>query len=579
MYDVTGYKNTGFNTENIPDSVGLVQSCYSISLPTTDIMQNEHLTSLTVYSNWEDIKDIDYLQISNCFYFVTAISMTSPDVCILSLSFDAFTSCGGISALGAGLTIIDGTASRAHVSTDNYGEWTAEEPFTPNSPLEIVEGNLIGDEGGNDTTTLIVSTVDLSDTSKSATTYTDSATSETVTVPSLKNAGGSQLIYMKTPTGETKSSIAPATRYYDGTNSTVLSNVQRARENGLDGGILGQYTIPNDYCTTVINSDGLCTNLTGITVSGSSGLPFEYTTVNNKKCLYGKTNKYLLISMGSGNSAEFNPEDIQDGGTSPTFYVFSDVRYQQRPYCRPKSYLKDSTNFYMQSVAGQEWADAPLRYESKSGSNLDRIAYESERNIQTARNEWANIESAGIKGGSGAGGIVSASLKGLNRLVGGGLSNLMAGAGVISQDVADYSTWGDITKQQEEQRYEGFKSALNFVSGQIQAPSVQFPRSDTMRDFFGNGFKVYRYRPNDTDLKRYDRFLTMYGYALNKTLENSDFTNRSFFNYILCSDVTFGGTLPRWKREAVARQLAGGVRIWHTLPNPEYYTSGNPIKP
>lgn len=577
MYDVTGYKNTGFNIENIPDGRSLVMSCDSIDIPATDVMQNEHLTTITVYANWENIKDIDYLQISDAFYFVTSITMTSPDVCALSLVYDAFTSCGGVSAIGSTLSIIDGTASRACVGSDSFGEWTAEEPFTPNAPLKIVEGSLMGDDGGNDATTLIVSTVDLSDTTKTATTYTDPATNETVTVPSLKNAGGGQIIYMKTNDG-TKSAITPATRYYDGTNSTVLQNVQRARENGLDGGILGQYTIPNAYCSTVINDDGLCTNLTGLMLTKTSGLPFEYTTVNNKKCLYGKINKYLLISLGSGNSAEFNPEDITDGNASPSFNIFSDVRYQQRPYCRPNKYLGDSDNIYMQAVAGQNWADAPLRYESKSGSNVDRIAYESERTIQAQRNTWANYEAAGVKGGSGLTGMALAGLKGLNRLLGGGLANVGASANEYDQATADYSTWGDIQKQQAEQQYEGYKSALNFVSGQIQAPSVQFPRSDTMRDFFGNGFKVYRYRPTDTDLQRYDKFLTMYGYALNKPLEKTDFTNRKYFNYVLCNDVTFAGDLPRWKREAVAKQLANGVRIWHTSPDPAYYTSGNPIK-
>lgn len=577
MYDVTGYKNTGFNVENIPDSISLIMSNDSIDLPSTDIMQNEHLTSLTIFSNWEDIKDVDYIQISDAFYFVTNIQMTSADVCILSLSYDAFTSCGGVDAIGSALQIIDGTASRACVASDLFGEWTAEEPFTPNAPLTITEGALIGDDGGNNTTTLIVSTVDLSDTSKTATTYTDSATQETVTVPSLKNAGGSQIIFMDTPTGTQKSAIEPATRYYDGTNATVLSNVQRARENGLDGGILGQYTIPNAYCSSTFNADGLCTNLKGTSSTKSSGLNFNYATVNNKKCLYGKLNKYLLVSLGSGNSAEFNPEDINDGNASPSFSVFVDARYQQRPYCRPSSYLGDSSNLYMQAVAGQDWADAPLRYTSKSGSNIDRVAYESDRTIQAQRNQWASIESAGIKAGGGLGSTIMAGAKGLNRLLGGGLNNILASTGTISRDVAEYSTWGDIQKTQAEQQYEGYKSALNFVSGQIQAPSIQFPRSDTMRDYFGNGFKIYRYRPNDTDLKRYDRFLTMYGYALNKPLEKNDFINRQYFNFVLCSDVSFAGSAPRWKREAVAQQLANGVRIWHTSPNPSYYTSGNPV--
>ena len=69
----------------------------------------------------------------------------------------------------------------------------------------------------------------------------------------------------------------------------------------------------------------------------------------------------------------------------------------------------------------------------------------------------------------------------------------------------------------------------------------------------------------------------MYGYAQSKPLEKSDFTNRRYFNYVQADGVNVGGNIGLRIREMIAQQLSGGVRIWHTLPNPSYYNN-NPIK-
>lgn len=589
MYEVIGYKRTGFDENNLPGSRALLATMEAIPLPTTDVMQQDFLTSLTVYANWEQICEIDYLTISDACYAVTAITMTSPDVAVLTLSYDALTSIGGAEAVGSTIPILDGYTDRVCVTSDNFGEHTDDEPFTPNRPLELVAGNLMGDKGGtNDVGTYILSTVDLTDTATTAVVYSTTTTGDEsgetaeVTLPSLKNAGGDQLYFMKTPDGDTKTAVSPGCRLYDGSNATVKQQVQRARECGLDGGILGQYCIPNDY-HTVQTLNGQITNITGLTTDNDSGLPMKYATVKNQKALTGVNNRYYLVSMGTGNTAEYKPEDIQDGNTNPHFIIYADPRYQQMPYCRPKSYLKNTDQPYLQALPGQTWAEAPLRYESKSGSAIDTLTYQCQQATQQDANYWANAEKVAGKAGGGYISVIGAAAKNLNRWLtsgslmglGKGQENYMDGSMDAS---ADYYSRGDIIQQRQTQRHQAESAALAFGAGQTVSPTIAFPRSDTMRDYFGNGFKVYRYRLSDTDLARYDQYLTMYGYAEVKPLENKDLTGRTYFNYISCSTISLGGTAPRWKREAAAQQLIGGVRIWHVKPDPAYYTSGNPIK-
>lgn len=581
MYDVTGYKNTGFNSQNLPGTRALLLSMPSITLATSDVMQQDFLDSLVVYANWETICDIDYLTISDACYIVTNIAMSSPDVAVLSLQYDALTSLGGAAVIGtSALPILDGYTERVCVDDDTYGKHTAPESFTPAQPLQLVEGSLLGDDGtGTNAKVFVLSTVDLTDGGKSAITYTDSSTETptTVTIPSLKNAGGDQVYYMKLPDGTTKTSITPGTRLYDGTNSDVRDNIQRARECGLDAGILGQYAIPAAYVSTQETSGGQITNIQSVPVSGSSGLPFVYATVKNQKALTGDYSKYLLVSMGSGDTAEYKPEDIQDGNASPNFVIFSDPRYQQKPYCRPAKYLGDATNLYLQALPGMAWADAPLRYTSASGSQVDKIAYDAEVLGRTNENYYNMAEKTLGKAGGGAGSMVKGLLGTANRWL---TNNLIAGnlSENGMQPVADYYGLGDITRMRAAQTAAATAADIGYMRGQYVAPSVQFPRSDTMRDFYGNGFKCYRYRLSDLDVARYDEYLTMYGYAEVKPLEAKDFTCRQYFNFVACSTVTLGGSAPRWKREAAAQQLRGGVRVWHSAPDTTTYVTGNPVK-
>lgn len=115
-----------------------------------------------------------------------------------------------------------------------------------------------------------------------------------------------------------------------------------------------------------------------------------------------------------------------------------------------------------------------------------------------------------------------------------------------------------------------------YINNVVQVPTVQIPyNTDILRDFYDNGVLLYRYLYNSADVTRIDKLLTMYGYKHAKALERSDFTNRTYFNFVSCQTVSIGGN-PAWINEGAAEQLKAGVRVWHTAPNTSYYTN-NPV--
>ena len=133
MYSCRLYFNTGFNSNNIPDSPALLDRCNYKDVPSLDIMQDRFLSEIRVKARWNEVKDCDYCVLytdsSKWAYSVDTISMVATDVAVLSVTQDFINSVGGV----ANLKILDGITDRVHVTSDDYGEYTAEdELLTPN---------------------------------------------------------------------------------------------------------------------------------------------------------------------------------------------------------------------------------------------------------------------------------------------------------------------------------------------------------------------------------------------------------------------------------------------------------------
>jgi len=122
----------------------------------------------------------------------------------------------------------------------------------------------------------------------------------------------------------------------------------------------------------------------------------------------------------------------------------------------------------------------------------------------------------------------------------------------------------------------------------IQTPQTWFPVDNTLSLFYGNSYYVIRERLSDADTIKFDKYLTMYGYAVNEPLTKECFYGRQYFNYIECEDLNVGklnvgsetGNIqecPLRLKQSAIQMLENGVRIWHTQVTQEAFNN-NPIK-
>lgn len=621
-YSVTLYKNTGFNAVNVPDTPSLLNQCVHINTSSIQIMQNRFLATIRLRIHWDDVKDCDYLKLGDNdpqYYFIVSMKMADTDTCILKVIMDYWTTIGGVN----GLSILDGITKRVHVTDDTFGKYTEEDPLTmPAMPLELQ--TLWFDQGKDSNShTYIEATVDIPKMSASMKGKTYKAGGgETVTVPVVEALSDFTTYKIQ----QTSSSVQPHTMLYDldasmsapgqggkGNQEALQEGIAAIRQLGIEeGAIVNQVTIPEIYAsatqvTDVGESlvqipyeadDGTAKTLNVIDrrileFTGKQGfvatnLNYEYTGARNNRTNYGEYNKYGIITC-SGESCEYNAEDIKDpdNPTAPVLKYLADPHTDGRPYFRWRYVNKDSSavGFFRNCVAGLKWKQVPLFYQQPAGTALNTLRYDNSRHIKSV--DYANWDKKrnveAIERGTDAGlsflGGVSPKFNSVN-------SRVRTSQGLNPVNIVD-TLWegmkmvGDYLTEEEthDAAYYAQKRAEMseyIVGNTIAAPTINFPyNSETLRDFYGNGCLMYRYKYSAADINRIDKLLTMYGYRYTKPVEPSDFTNKQNFNYVECSHITVTGHA-KWINDGVSMMLNNGIRIWHKLPNPSYYNQDNP---
>jgi hypothetical protein len=637
-YQISLFKNTGFNSINIPDRPALVDSCPQITLSSDDaecdILQAKGLVSLALRVPYSDAEQVDYMRLYDAstgekvYYVVNGFSMTSPDVCTFSLTLDPITTMGGITELH----FLDGVTERHHCRTadDTFGAFTEDDPMVvPSKELKIVGGTqhwpMRPYEDG-DPYLLVESMDDLSDISNTPKGISYDAVNspgKTCEVPTPSGLDFSSArnteIDVSDGMGHTGRTLSPGTAYFDRNDATIYEGLKRARGLGVEGSIVNSWILPHNAGLPTVTSDGLVSTLVGVddedVCNEHAGLAFDYTTsVHNMRCMYGKYNSYTLYAVGSGNSIDFKPEDIYDGNQYPTLRCITDPRPSGKPFFRFKTYKGEINNFFCNCLSGQIWANAPIIYYDKSGNEIDQMRYETSQSIEIASlNRSLNAMSAErmIDIGTGAynavmgSDIQSAAIGATSptlyqrqavtdRWKAAGYSNLKdAYAGQqaarlgLGRNLADYGVeQAGKTIAYGIQRDMLRNNAIDTmsqetqefrISQQIVTPTLTFPRNDTLRDFLGNGVVLYKLRPDDADLVKMDKLYTMYGYYDHRPMDNAFLTNRSKFNYISVKGASLGGTKPKWLRELAATVLSVGVRIWHVTPDITAYTDGSNV--
>lgn len=586
----TVYTNTGFNAVNIPDSTTILNQSATTVFTTTalDCLQSRFLTSITISTTWENIKNADYCVVDDFYYFINGITMTSHDVARLSLVPDFITSIGV-----KNLSIVDGVTERYHIAkdADAFGLYNeADSLLAPINPLQLHIEGPVGDEPGGTFVHVVESTIDLASlgnmTEYTGRTFTDTDNSSSVTVPSVPYATENQACTFTMGGYTTKTK---GTAIFNLSSLATLNGLQIARDLGIENGVIAQYSLPTSLFTFTYSGttgtaiDPLITEITetsSSTVLEDSQMAFEYTTgIKNIRALYGENNKYGLLSA-SGNSIEYNPEEIYVSTlTAPSIIYHADGRHNGRPYYS-FSFLhgvaKSPINrFFLDAVDGMEWRNVPLTYVTKSGSVQDAYKFQSQRREAIATNQYNEqhyVYSGAqtlINGISNAVNRATMIAKGAEATGAVGLVSSGFNTGLTFADqLADYERYRAVYAEETNRELYDFGYSQTVIT-----PSVMFPyQTPSVRDYMGNGVIAYRYYLSDSDLIRIDKLLTAYGYRITTQLTADMFTTREHFNYIKANGVSISNSIPNWWKDGINAQFGNGVRIWHVKPDPSYIT-------
>lgn len=602
-YNVTVYKDTGFVGGNIPDSPALLGA--GVPKQAVEILQDGELSSVKLGIEWNEAKLVDYIKVGSVYYIVQGRRMLATDVCEFDILEDGITTIGGVSQI----QILDGITERCHLPNSANGD--KDDPLlAPQDPL-LLDIQQIGEPDGDYASyvTVIETTVDPLATKNAAealeyagTDYSVNIpkpvpyTNEALTlysIPAYNEVSGNEVevdIETTRATGLEMVALRNSPFGYDSQGSVVTlskkANIDEAvaelRALGLDSCIINQIEYPIamvDFIMAGVGSGS--TNIDKIkgkfaNAGDANKLPFVYANnINNDIIFLSDYTKYGLMTA-SGAKSEFTVKSIKDPDktfaqeTHPKVKLLSDPNPDGKPYYRYEFYEGNNKKaaFLANAIPGLSWKQVPIVFTGKSGSELDRINFETERYVNE-RNFQANRAATEMS-----------TFLNSSAMAVGGVANAQGNpawlAGNMAIPVSNVLDMGvKNVYENEAYRNDKYKSLVKFELSQVASPQLNFAYvSEPLRIQLGNGALAYRYKYTDNDLARIDKLITMYGVKTTRALEASMFTSRRYFNFIKCDDVTVIGNT-RHLNEVVSAQLRGGVRIWHVKPDPAKYLTEN----
>lgn len=596
--NVTIYWGTGIDPQNVPYNISSYlagRDRVSVSavwtLQTKDLAKIR-LDAVMIKSAGQDIMDADYLTVGNDCYFVGEIIMLSEMTAELTLIPDYIDSLGGLSAIAGK---ISGWVSRSHVALadDELFANVIEEPFTPSAPLEITGYEKLTGDDTKWGVTVVAANVDLTKIVKNEALKYTTSSGETAIIPQLPpvpSAGEEEgktvaecFSYIDLPVAGRKKRVIPATACFPFNYEGIQKGIQTARSLGMEDTITAEYVLPdywgvptiredNETHTAVITGlDGLLKNLAPTNPRLMLAVPGTY---KNAK-VSAKMNEFVLMSMCSGDKKMFDAQDLRNDSGKPLFVAFSDPAPDGRPYCQPKYYEGGECPDFAHAVQGATWQNAPLAYNQASGSAISTAEYAMKManlsdNYGTQKTTQAlEMTQSGLNLASQTIGTVTNNnildelnpIKKVGEAAQAGLGLASGAIGMANQGIKNAQA-----NRNSEYQMNATRLAYN-VRQRVVVPEIRFPQATSLQNYIGNGFYLYRICMSEADCKRFDKFLTMYGYAQDKAFAASDLTNRSSFNYIKLSDVQIANTgntrMPRRYILGAEAQLSQGVRVWH----------------
>lgn len=631
LYNVRLFKNTGYNLENIPDRASLLNdtSINKLDVDAIWVYQNQDVGKIRVKTNFTDIYSVDYCRIGTnnnnqtfTYYFVTNVTMLNPVTCELDLQIDPITTIGLTNITN---NILNGWCTRRCVTDDALFSNCIDENFSPTQPLEEDAQEIKISSNG---ILCIVSTIDLTEVNKKLSEgYKSSVESSSVdvsvpTVPAIDfNYSSITIDYQ----GLQLTRELVGKRMYiieDGLDVAILKNaLTTVWSLGLSDAIAGIYYLPigesgngNFEYSISRGPDGYWVK--NLTVYGGfyslDKIPFKWNTPNikNNKVFASKYNVYRLLSMVSGNEAKYYAGDIYDklnNPISPNIAINIDgsengTSYAKPEYIRGVDLTQTSKKYEIvrDAVTGGDWVSANINMIRPKGLAKTLTDF----NVNEAAATMSSLFD------------VLGNLPGLPNLTKNGniyesytmpyypstslVTDEQIRSGALDQ-VSPITRYNYIGKPNVSfNPSSGFISSLfnarvnklkrNIVKSNliIQTPQTWFPVDNTLSLFYGNSYYVIRERLSDADTIKFDKYLTMYGYAVNEPLTKECFYGRQYFNYIECEDLNVGklnvgsetGNIqecPLRLKQSAIQMLENGVRIWHTQVTQEAFNN-NPIK-
>ena len=602
---VTAFCGTGFSMINTPaNATVLTNSATSVvDLGVINCLsligKKSGVIRVKAFAN---IATCDYLRIIfsdnpiASYWLVTNYEYLSGDTLSLSLVLDGFLTCGGTT----GITSISGYVNRHTVTDDTYGKYNqSDDMLVPSQNLVFRTIDKFGENSKSEEYyNIVLSTINLlelgaKDAEDMGLTYGDIASGEGVTVPQIPQIPDSwktKVFY-----GNYEYEIPGAFCFdLDGTatgSSTsypIREGIARARSLGVEGGIIAIYALPKSKFTCTIPQTTITIGPISVTLQAliteikpaqgaalhhTTSINFNYASVNNKRALYGDYHNVQVASMASGEVAEYDIDDLYSPTAKNTGVVIDEVgdgRAHGKPYFFPH-YFKDkvqAVDAMFSAIAGLEWQNVPIVFQYSSGEGIQRNRYfantkiDATNMIESQANAWANqIVRSGVDMAKSAPTIVG----GLNA----GLNAGIAMGELYNQQILD-------TNQFIRARELEKKDLM--INTRVVAPQISFPVSESVRDFVGNGVVVAFITPTDTDIARFDRILTQFGYKdAGTTLTLSDLTAGRYFSYIEATGVQIQTSVGVDKtiKEMAEEQIASGIRIWKQRPDFSLYNSSN----
>ena len=549
---VTLYYETGLSPGNCLDSISKLSSLAftAKTFPNVAIKQDRGRVDIKINATYADVKNADYCKINSSGYWVTGINMLNDHCAMILLQQDYLTTIGV-----SNLSIVSGWCTRRSVSDDTLFKNTLPENFTPSQEL-VVSGCTEISNGSSETghINVLLCNLDILNLTDLAKAYTATLAGKdfNVVVPKLPSIsdGGTKYYFHPQGASNTYSTNIAMTKAFNPNNTKVKEGVSEVRALGIESCIGASYNLPLQWVDATEDGNGVYTMFVDKWKNTKSSLSTHWGSYKNNKVYSGQFQSIVCYSICSGEQNTFRVEDIVNSDGNITWTLFADLRYNGYPACKPSTYRSKTNSSMFGVVKGANWQQTPFMY--TYGSSGYAVG------IQSAAQNYATNR-LGILGG-----------------ILGGSANMAAGllGTDLSGGEAQANNLASVTRAMSNGVSAGARLAMNRwdLNNNVRSllkstPEIQFPVIPQLQDFIGNKFYEMHYRLSNTDMTRFDNYLTQFGYAVSEKLTTACFTGRTHFNYVQGEDVTLNATAPLYLRNGAAEQIMNGVRIWHTKPS------------